>query len=170
METDGERRGRGYPRAFQRWGIDVVRDGYTLVPTRLIDINLYLTAKSKLRASEMMLVLIILSRWWEPERMPALSKSYIASRLGVSTRQVQRDIRRLEEKGVLARVASDEKSGGSTYFDIAPLLRMIRRIVSDREEMKGRPFQLFLDFDEFRYRKGLMRSVEIYPDDDIPFE
>lgn len=119
----------GYPKSFEKWGIDVVRAGYTLIPNHLININLYLSEKSKLTPTEMIVLFIIISNWWNPRKFPAASKKYIGERCGLSERQVQRILRRLEEKGAIRRYADPlNEVGGANKFDLRNILGLLERI------------------------------------------
>ena len=159
----------GYPKSFEKWGIDVVRSGYTLIPNHLININLYLSSRSKLTPTELLVVIIILSNWWNPSRYPAASKKYIGERCDMSERQVQRILRKLEKKGVLTRFNDlRRQTGGASKFDIRPLLETIRDIthVYQYRKDKRAPIQLEFDFPGDPVMQAEMHPVE---DQDIPF-
>src|SRR5688500_8515467 len=82
---------------YRRWGIEISKAGYTAVPNYLVYANLFLDADLKITPSEYWLLTIVLSCWREVGK-PQTSKKFIASRMGVSERQVQRVIRSLERK------------------------------------------------------------------------
>lgn len=169
MEEVNARRPNGFPKSYAKWGIDVVRSGYTLIPNHLIGINLYLSKKCKLNATEQMAILVIISNWWDPERFPAASKSYIAERLNISSRQVQRVIKSLESKGALKRVDGGNSTGGANAYDIRNLLNLISAITNYRDGAlpQNHDSQLEFDFD-LDARLRMMRAPE-WSDDDVPF-
>lgn len=118
----------GYPKSYEKWGIDVVKSGYTLIPNVFLEMNLFLDEKSKLNAAELAALIIILSNWRDPHKKPAASKKYIAERLDLSTRQVQRILTSLAAKGVLFRQNGGEKTGGASVFDIRRVLAVMKSI------------------------------------------
>lgn len=158
----------GYPRSFEKWGIDVVRSGYTLLPNHLINLNTYLVPKHQIKPVELMVLIVILSNWWTPGLFPAASKKYISERCGLSVRQVQRAISSLERKRLIARVAAFD-AGGANRFDLSGLLNLIRTITDAQwNKEKREPIQLELNFDGRYEAVGQTKPFEA-EDEEIPF-
>lgn len=163
----------GYPKSFEKWGIDVVKAGYTLIPNSLININMYLSEKSKLTPSELTVLIIIISNWWNPNRLPAASKKYIGERCNLGERQIQRIIRNLERKRALRIINYGTENfsvGGANKSYLTNILVLLKKITvaltTPREQDKKLPIQLELDF-SWQYYK---RSREMGDDeDDVPF-
>jgi hypothetical protein len=122
-----------------------------------------------MKAIEMMVLIVILSNWWNPALFPAASKKYISERCGISIRQVQRTITSLERKGLIKRMASFD-SGGANRFELTGLLRLIRQIAFIQVQRGIRePMQFELNFDgtgDFRIMKEKLFKPE--EDDEIP--
>lgn len=169
----------GYPKSYEKWGIDVVKSGYTLLPNHFININLYLSDKSKLSPVEMMALIVILSNWWNPYKMPAASKKYIGDRLNLSARQVQRVLSSLQSKRVIQKRSGNHTTGGATLFDIRSLLDTVGRI-SDGVAQSSLvvEVQLELNFDG-GHKPGEEQLHDMFPsstndnsrklDDEVPF-
>jgi len=169
-DNDGHRkenRKSGYPKSFEKWGIDIVRAGYTLVPNHFININLYLSKESKLSPTELMVLIIIISNWWNPRMFPAASKKYIGDRCNLSNRQVQRIISSLEEKNIIQRL-SGHTTGGANKFDLRNILQKLRWInegINNPEEY-GNQLEFSFEDDDFERYRLLYFGNE---DEDIPF-
>ncbi len=138
----------GYPKSYEKWGIDVVRAGYTLLPNYLLYINKYLKKESKLTSSEIFALILILSNWWDHRKMPAAGKRYIGQRMNLSSRQVQRILRSLEKKKAISRYNGGDVTGGASVFDIRPVLYVLYAIAKyeGNTRAKDLEFQLELDF------------------------
>jgi len=161
----GERRRPFSPsKGLDKWGADILKSGYTLLPNHVININLYLKPRSRLTGAELMLLIIVLSNWWDPDQLPAASKGYLGSRLGISSRQVQRLLKSMVTKGVFRRKAGSRKTGGATKFDITPVVDLIRQVTG----LKARNTKQFaLDFERVMDPELVfMKDMDI---DDIPF-
>lgn len=162
----------GYPKSYEKWGIDVVKSGYTLLPNHFISINQYLSSNSKLSTSEMMVLIVILSNWWNPYKMPAASKKYIGERLNISPRQVQRILNRLHEKKVIQKRGGSYATGGASAFDLTGLLKVVAQISGVKKAHETREIQLELDFEGSRDGHS-DPAHDMFPpsvlDDEIPF-
>ncbi|NIJ35319.1 helix-turn-helix domain-containing protein [Sphingomonas oligoaromativorans] len=121
----------------EKWGAHVTASGFTIVPNHLLSINQFVQAEKMISPTEMLVLLQVLSAWWSAERLPFPSKITIAQRTGLSTRQVQRALAGLEEKGYLKRVArfSDNKSRKSNSYDLSQLVEEISRIAKENPKI-----------------------------------
>jgi predicted transcriptional regulator len=94
----------------QRWG-EAAMAGFMPVPNSLMRAQ----AKLKLTVTQMVVLLNLLLHWWHSERMPFPSTPAIAKRSGLSVRTVQRSLRELEKKGLIARVRGRPQYDGTRY-------------------------------------------------------
>jgi hypothetical protein len=159
----------GYPKSYEKWGVDVVKAGYTLLPNHLIGINRYLSDQNKLTPSEMFVLIVILSNWWDQRKMPAASKKYIGERVNLTPRQVQRILNSLESKRVIARLSGGDETGGASRFSISRLLKVLRKVIEfekSRDKFSVRPT---LDFDESTGTFSGIEEGDSDYDDEIPF-
>lgn len=117
-----------------RWGKNVIKAGYTVVP------SIILRAQSRLHinAIELAVLLHLLDHWWDNAEMPFPSKKRIAERLGVSDKTVQRAIVALETENLVRRVKRSNGNGGqaSNLYDLTPLIERIRPIADEDLEAK----------------------------------
>ena len=94
----------------QRWG-EAAMAGFMPVPNVLMRAQ----AKLKLSVTQMVVLLNILLHWWHSQSMPFPSTPAIAKRSGLSVRTVQRSLRELEKKGLIARVRGRPQYKGTHY-------------------------------------------------------
>ena len=113
----------------ERWGKNVIKAGYTVVPS----IILRAQARLHINAVELAVLLHLLDHWWDNAEMPFPSKKRIADRLDVSTKTVQRAAAKLETEGLVRRVKRSNGQGGqaSNHYDLSPLVEKIRPIADE---------------------------------------
>lgn len=109
-----------------KWGPTVAAGGYgsgwTSVPSALIR-NI---GKLGLSGTDFTVLTVILSYWWEADRMPSPRVVGIANLLGMSPRTVERSIARLRRKGLLVwRQAQNTHRGLRRVFDLQPLRKKV---------------------------------------------
>jgi predicted transcriptional regulator len=87
-------------RAEDKFGAAVMKHGYTMLP------NLLIQAQGKLEVghAEFNILVQLISHWWEADKNPHPAKETIARRMGISGRQVQRYLTRLERAGLIERI------------------------------------------------------------------
>ena len=110
----------------KKWGHDVLRHGWCLLPSLLFRAQ----RKLNITALQMAVLLQILEHWWEAERAPYPSKETIAHRLNMSARQVQRHIAALEKAGHLLRRERKAVNRGqlSNFYEFDGLVAALKRI------------------------------------------
>lgn len=118
----------------ERWGKNVIKAGYTVVPS----IILRAQARLHINAVELAVLLHLLDHWWDNAEMPFPSKKRVADRLGVSAKTVQRAIAALETEGLVRRVKRSNGNGGqaSNLYDLSPLIDRIGPIADEDLEAK----------------------------------
>jgi len=84
--------------------------------------------------TELVVLLNITLHWWMHDKWPFPRPSNIASRMGVSTRTVERAIEGLEEKGILERLENvqDEKGHSVRYFDLTKLVIKLKLFAGEK--------------------------------------
>lgn len=87
-------------RAEDKFGVATMKHGYTMLP------NLLIQAQGRLEVghAEFNVLVQLISHWWEADKNPHPAKETIARRMGISPRQVQRYLTRLEEAGLIERI------------------------------------------------------------------
>ncbi len=82
----------------------------------------------KLTPTEVVVLLNVLMHWWFAERKPYPRPTTIAKRMGTAPRTVQRALKRLTQKGV---IATGLKKDGATSYDPTPLVQKLKELAVD---------------------------------------
>lgn len=100
-----------------KWGAAVKKD-YQVVPNQLFRSQ----TRLGLDAVDVVLVLNIALHWWRRNDLPFPRPAVLADRMGLTTRSVERRIRKLERAGVLRRLPREIQRGVSVRrFDLRGL-------------------------------------------------
>lgn len=84
--------------AFSRWG-RAMGGGYQVVPNQLLRLQ-----KALGLSSHQLVILLNLSmHWWKKKDLPFITSYNIAKRMGMSRRTVERELRKLAERGYLQK-------------------------------------------------------------------
>lgn len=124
----------GKDRVLAKWGAEVVAAGFTITPTHLLAANAFLPVERHLSPTEMLVLLNLLSAWWQADKLPFPSKATLAKRIGLkSTRQIQRALSSLEMKGLISRIERFHESKGraSNYYDLSGTVVLVKQLVSE---------------------------------------
>lgn len=110
----------------EKWGsaVDSGETGFLAVP----DVLIKKQAEMLISATEMNVLLNILLHWWSAEELPFPRPSVMATRMGVSTRTVERAIASLENRGLIVRKESEKTEKGLTVrrFDLSNLVKQLQ--------------------------------------------
>ncbi|MGB0083754.1 MAG: helix-turn-helix domain-containing protein [Rhodomicrobiaceae bacterium] len=113
-------------RAEDKFGIPVMKHGYTMLP------NLLMQAQGRLKIghAEFNVLVQLISHWWEADKDPYPAKETIARRMGLSSRQVQRYLTNLENGGILKRIErfSGRKAQIANAYDLSALVQKLQAI------------------------------------------
>ena len=106
----------------KKWGKAVMAHGYCIFPYILPQ------AQSRLgvNAQEMVVLLQLVEHWWRADSKVFPKKEVIAERVGLSTRQVQRHIQRLEELKLVKR--EERYRGGMRTSNIYNLSGLVTKL------------------------------------------
>jgi predicted transcriptional regulator len=131
----------GMARTRAKWGDATIDAGFTILPNHLLAINQFLTVERQLTPTEMFVILQVLLAWWSADRLPFPSKAAIAGRTGLSTRQIQRALASLEEKGFLQRTARFEGGRGrmTNLYDPNGLVKTVQEFAAKQPDIFARP-------------------------------
>jgi DNA-binding transcriptional regulator YhcF (GntR family) len=111
----------------EKWGEPVAERGFAQIPNYLLLANQFLDPR--LSPVELLVLIQLTGTWWRKADLPFPSVATLATRCGVSGRQVQRAIAQLEKRELLKRVP--RRSQGiiaSNAYDLAPLVTILERI------------------------------------------
>jgi DNA-binding transcriptional regulator YhcF (GntR family) len=109
------------------WGKAVIDYGYVALPRLLFEGQ----TRLGLNATQMLILLQLANKWWDPGNNPWPSKDSLAKSLGLSSRQVQRILGDLEAAGFIARKArfrANGKGQTSNEFDLSGLVQKLKAL------------------------------------------
>lgn len=113
----------------EKWGVAVAERGFAQVPNYLLLLNQFLDREHRLTPVELLVLLQLVGSWWRRDAMPFPSMSTLATRCGVSSRQIQRAINKLEQLGLVSRV--NRRTRGiisSNAYDLQPLADILGEV------------------------------------------
>lgn len=112
----------------KKWGKAVMEHGYCIFPSILLQAQ----GRLGVSAQEMVVLLQLAEHWWRADSKVFPKKEVIAERVGLSTRQVQRHIQRLEELKLVER-KERFRSGlrTSNEYDLKGLVAKLKAIEPD---------------------------------------
>lgn len=118
----------------KKWGKAVMSHGYCIFPSILLQAQ----ARLGVSAQEMVVLLQLAEHWWKASSKVFPSKDLIAQRVGLSTKQVQRHIRRLEELKLVQRIERFSAKGSRTTneYDLSGLVAKLKAIEPDIAKAK----------------------------------
>jgi len=123
-----------------KWGREVLKIGFCMVPSLLLRAQ----RRLHLTPTELAVLLQLCDFWWDEARKPYPSKDRLSERLGLSPRQIQRIVSRLEEEGLVKRIERRAIHGGklTNIYDLSGLVNRLKEIEPDfreaEEEAKSR--------------------------------
>jgi len=118
----------------KKWGKAVMSHGYCIFPSILLQAQ----GRLGVSAQEMVVLLQLAEHWWKFANKVYPSKDVIAQRVGLSTKQVQRHIRQLEELKLVQRIERYRSGGSRTTneYDLSGLVAKLKTIEPDFAEVK----------------------------------
>lgn len=118
----------------KKWGSDLVKAGWTLVPN-----TIFMRQRALgLNSLDINILLILLSHWWTADKLPFPSKKTIAEAIGCDPSTVRRRIQAMEAGGFLKRIERRvEKDRNKTnQYDFSGLIRAVTPYA--KEELQAR--------------------------------
>jgi DNA-binding transcriptional regulator YhcF (GntR family) len=113
----------------EKWGEAVAGRGFAQIPNYLLLLNQFLDAEQRLSPVELLILFQLVGNWWRKGELPFPSMGTLATRCGVSDRQIQRAVNHLQELGLLQRVNRRKKGIiASNAYDLSPLVQILNEI------------------------------------------
>lgn len=108
------------------WGRAVTAHGYTGIPSILIQVQ----RRLGITPLQMNIVIQLLDYWREPDRRPFPTKKDLATRINVTSKTIQNNIRQLEQAGLIRREMRKTASGdwNSNIYHLDGLVERIRKL------------------------------------------
>jgi predicted transcriptional regulator len=110
----------------KKWGKAVMDLGYCIFPAILLQAQ----GRLGVSAQEMIILLQLAEHWWKADSNVFPSKETIAERVGLSTKQVQRHIKSLEDLKLVKRNARFKPGRGriSNEYDLSGLVAKLKAL------------------------------------------
>lgn len=114
---------------FDKWGKEVSERGFAQVPNYLLLLNQFLHEDKRLSPAELLVLIQLVGAWWRKDEMPFPALKTLAVRSGISDRQAQRAVSRLEEINLIERVKRKGRGMiASNAYDLAPLVEFLGEV------------------------------------------
>lgn len=112
-----------------KWGEAVAGRGFAQIPNYLLLLNQFLDEAKRLSPAELLVIIQLVGAWWVRDEMPFPALKTLAARSGISDRQAQRAVSRLEEMNLIKRVKR-KQSGmiASNAYDLTPLVEFLGEV------------------------------------------
>jgi Helix-turn-helix domain len=118
-------------RSEQKWGVDVMAIGFTILPSLLFRAQNRLGLKS----THFAIILQLSDYWWFDDNLPFPKKQTIGERIGLKEKQVQRLIRDLEQRGYVKRIVRKTPHGqSSNFYDLSGLVKRLKELEPEFRE------------------------------------
>jgi DNA-binding transcriptional regulator YhcF (GntR family) len=114
-----------------KWGGAVAKRGFAQIPNYLLLVNQFLDDEHKLSPVESLVIIQLAASWWRKDENPFPSMGMLARRAGVSERQVQRAIAKLETSGFIKR--AKRKTKGiiqANSYDMSGTVQILNEIAA----------------------------------------
>jgi DNA-binding transcriptional ArsR family regulator len=114
----------------RKWGREVMEaKKFCIFPSLL----LHAQARLKMSPTHLALVMHLIDFWWDADRKPWPSKATLAERVGLSPRQVQRQMAELERMGLVTRVERRGYHRGklSNEYDLSGLVARLKELAPE---------------------------------------
>lgn len=122
----------GWKAADAKWNRKTGKHGYSVIPNLLF----WNAAELGITPSQQAVLFNLLSRWWEADNPPVVSKARIAEGVGLNERQVQRILKALEEAGLIETGYPNRPGRHPKEFTFNGLVSKLQKIAEayDREK------------------------------------
>ena len=116
------------------WGKAVYAHGYTGVPSILIQAQ----RRLGINPTQMNIIVQLLDYWYEPSRKPFPTKKDLSSRLGVTQKTIQNNIRAMEKQGLIQREQRKTAAGdwNSNIYHLDGLVAKVQAFEPEFAEEK----------------------------------
>ena len=119
-----------------KWGRLVAQRGFAQIPNYLLLINQFIAEEHRLTPVESLIVIHLAASWWKKDTLPFPSMLTLSRRLGVSERQVQRAINKLQKLGMITKVKR-RRAGiiESNAYDLSGMVALLTSIAEQNPNL-----------------------------------
>lgn len=110
----------------KKFGKPVMDVGFCITPSLLMKAQ----ARIGLNPVQFNIVMHLFDQWWSADRRPWPSKATLAERMGMSDRQIQRQIAEMEGVGLIKRIGRTSPGKGKTSneYDLTGLVHKMKEL------------------------------------------
>lgn len=127
---------KGDPRraSERKYGKPVMDVGFCIVPSLLMQAQ----ARLGINPVQFNIIMHLADIWWDAAQRPWPKKQLLADRMGMSERQVQRQIAEMEQAGLVRRIERTRPGRGKTSneYDLSGLVKRLQELEPEFTEMK----------------------------------
>lgn len=118
----------------KKYGKPVMNLGFCIVPSLLMQAQ----ARLGINPVQFNIIMHLADIWWDAAQRPWPKKQLLAERMGMSERQVQRQIAELESAGLVQRIGRTRPGRGKTSneYDLSGLVKRLKELEPEFTEMK----------------------------------
>jgi predicted transcriptional regulator len=118
----------------KKYGKPVMDLGFCIVPSLLMQAQ----ARLGINPVQFNIIMHLADIWWDAAQRPWPKKQLLAERMGMSERQVQRQIAELESAGLVQRIERTRPGRGKTSneYDLSGLVKRLKDMEPEFTEMK----------------------------------
>lgn len=119
----------------QKWGAAVISEGYTVLPNVIL-----MNQKAlELKHIDVLVLMCLISHWWDKDDLPRPGKTSIARTLDVDPRTVQRSIAKMEKQGLIQRKERKAEVGDNlpNFYDLSGLVAAAKKLAEDAKKVKA---------------------------------
>ncbi|MBP2233442.1 AraC-like DNA-binding protein [Azospirillum agricola] len=119
-----------------KWGRLVAQRGFAQIPNYLLLVNQFIAEEHRLTPVESLVAIHLAASWWKKDVLPFPSMLTLSRRLGVSERQVQRAINKLQKLGMITKVKR-RRAGiiESNAYDLSGMVSLLTSIAEQNPNL-----------------------------------
>lgn len=120
--------------AEAKWGRSVMERGFVMVPAILLRGQ----RRLGLTPTQLAVLLQLIGWWTDADTQPWSAKSTLAQRIGISERQLQRQVAQLEKHGLVQRVEKVTHRGKRpNTYDLSGLVKRLQELAPEFRQAKA---------------------------------
>lgn len=118
-------------KADAKWGNSVMSRGFVIIPAMLLRAQ----RRLGLTGTQLAILLQLIDWWMDADKHPWASKETLSQRMGLSERQLQRQIAALEKAGLVQRVEKITNRGKQpNSYDLSGLVARLKALAPEFKE------------------------------------
>jgi DNA-binding HxlR family transcriptional regulator len=119
----------------QKYGKPVMDLGFCIVPSLLMQAQ----ARLGLNPVQFNIIMHLADIWWKAGSRPWPTKELLATRMGMSERQIQRQIAEMEQQGLVQRIGRTRPGRGKTSneYDLSGLVKKLKLLEPEFTKVKA---------------------------------